>query len=204
MSWNSTAETRYVAEIEKEKKIVNDNLPIILDRTPAAVLNLQGAEQQITTSKSAVQASIDTIKRKTAEVKNVVDSMISNTATLRTSIEAKREVTQDLKKKVEGGEVLSAIRKEQAEALSNKGLGNLHSSWVGLWRPLAEESRTGLLVASIAFGLIAIVSIVYLYWEKVAQLLPAFGKGSDVPMEEKSAYFGGFLKKRFPIRVSKI
>lgn len=198
MSWNSTAENRYVAEIEKEKKIVNDNLPIILDRTPAAVLNLQGAEQQINTSKSAIQSAIDTIKRKTAEVKNVVDSMVAKTATLRNSIESKREVTQDLKKKVEGGEVLNAIRKEQAEALDNKGLGNLHSSWVGLWRPLAEESRTGLLVASIAFALIAIVSIIYLYWEKIMQLLPASGKETNVPKEEPSAYFGGFMKKRFP------
>jgi hypothetical protein len=124
--------------------------------------------------------------------------MISKTATLRSSIEAKREVTQELKKKVEGGEVLSAIRKEQADALSNKRLGNLHSSWVGLWRPLADESRTGLLVASIAFALIAIVSIIYLYWEKIAQLLPGFDKESAVPKEEPSAYFGGFLKKRFP------
>ncbi len=198
MSWNSTAENRYVAEIEKETKIVNDNLPIILDRTPAAVLNIQGAAQQITTSKSAVQSSIDTIKRKTGEVKGVVDSMITQTATLRTSIQTKREASQELKKKVEGGEVLSAIRKEQTEALANKGAGIFHSSWVGLWRPLAEESRTGLLVAAVAFGLIAIVSIVYLYWEKIMQLLPAFGKDANMPKEEQSAYFGGFLKKRFP------
>jgi hypothetical protein len=193
--WNSEIDATYTNVVEKETKVVNDNLPIILDRTPAAVLQLAGASQQIATSKYAVQNAIDTIRRKTGEIAGKVDEITNHTSSTRNAIEAKRQEVEQLKKTVSQSEVLDSIRKEQVLALKEKTEGSRHSSWMGLWRPLAKESRTGLFVASIAFALIAIVSIVYIVWDK-------FGIPATTP-RDTYAYIGGFLKQ-FPIRVSKL
>jgi hypothetical protein len=204
MSWDSEIEARYMNDVEKEKKVINDNLPIIMDRTPAAVLNLPGAAQQITTSKNATQASIDAIRRRTTEIAKIVDDITNNTSATRNAIETKRQEVDVLKKTVTQGEVLDGIRKEQVAALHGKTDGSRHSSWMGLWRPLAQESRTGLFVASIAFALIALISLIYMFWDQIIQLFPASSSGPK-PNEARnaSAYFGGFAK-RFPIKVSKL
>jgi hypothetical protein len=65
---------------------------------------------------------------------------------------------------------------------------------MGLWRPLSQESRTGLFVASIAFGLIALISLIYMFWDRLVQLFPA---SSDTEAKNAASYFGGFMK-RFP------
>jgi hypothetical protein len=196
--------------IEKEKKAIEDNLPIILDRTPAAVLNLAGAAQQINASKTVIQSSLDEIRRKTADVSKVIENITESTSSTRNAINIQRQEVTELKKVITQGETLDAIRKEQAAALHAKEEGSRHSSWMGLWRPLAEESRTGLFVAAIAFACIAIVSVVYLFWGRIIQLFPAFSRGSSPTVKvaearnAAAAYFGGFFAGRFPNGPKKI
>ena len=209
MSWDPEIEAKYTNSVEKEKKAIDDNLPIILDRTPAAVLNLAGAVQQINASKAVIQSSLDGIRRATADVSNVIDNITETTSSTRNAIDIRRQEVTELKKVITQGETLDAIRKEQAAALHAKEAGNRHSSWMGLWRPLAEESRTGLFVAAIAFACIAIVSVVYLFWGRIVQLFPAFSRGSSpsvkpVEASNAAAYFGGFFAGRFPNGPKKI
>jgi hypothetical protein len=64
-------------------------------------------------------------------------------------------------KTVSDAQVLFDIRKEQAAALETKYGSNLHTSWLGLWRPLSDQGRTVLAVCAIVFGLIALAMIVY-------------------------------------------
>lgn len=198
MSWNSEIEAKFLNDVEKEKKVINDNLPIIVDRTPAAVLNLSGAAQQISTSKNATQTSIDVIRRKTSEIENIVNDITNNTSSTRNAIDTKRQEIDTLKKTVTQGEMLDALRKEQAAALQTKSDGSRHSSWMGLWRPLAQESRTGLFVAAIAFLFIAIISLIYMFWDRIMLLFPASSSIKQNDAQNVAAYFGGFMK-RFPI-----
>ena len=157
-------------EVNAANQVANMNLPIPVDRTPSAVLNLPGAQPAIDAAKMAVDQSIATINRKAAEAKKVGDDIVAESGRMRSAIENKRDLTRNYTKEVSEAQVLADIRKEQADALKNKYAANLHSSWLGLWRPLADTSRVGLLVAAIAFGIIAVFSLIYYFWDN----LPAF------------------------------
>lgn len=52
------------------------------------------------------------------------------------------------------------LRKEQAEELKTKYGANIHSSYLGLWRPLHPETHAILYTISIVLGLVSIVALV--------------------------------------------
>lgn len=93
--------------------------------------------------------------------------------------EKKAEVDA-LRKKVEAERILDGIRQEQTSALENREEANFHSSWMGLIRPLKEESRTGLAVAAGAFALVGILAILYIVKDYLS------------PDTGKSFFSGGF------------
>jgi hypothetical protein len=70
-----------------------------------------------------------------------------------------------LKQEVKKARELNALRKEQAAELKIKYGSNYHTSYLGLWRPLADQSQMGLIIASVMFALIAIVSLVFVIRE---------------------------------------
>jgi hypothetical protein len=93
--------------------------------------------------------------------------------------EKKAEV-EALRKKVEAERVLDGIRQEQTAALDNREEANFHSSWMGLIRPLKEESRTGLAVAAGAFAFVGILAIFYIVRDYMS------------PETSRSFFSGGF------------
>jgi hypothetical protein len=74
----------------------------------------------------------------------------------------KKAEVEALRKRVEAERVLDGIREEQTKALENREEANFHSSWMGLIKPLKEESRNGLAIAAGAFALVGILAIFYL------------------------------------------
>lgn len=79
---------------------------------------------------------------------------------------------------------LNTIRKEQAESLHTKYEGNLHSSWLGLWIPLSDEFRVGILVTTLALFMSVFTIVGFLIYNGY---IPAFWK--------RSTMGGSYMKK---------
>ena len=79
-------------------------------------------------------------------------------------------------------------------ANGQKYVGNFHSSWFGLWRPLTEQSRVGLLITSILFGVVSLMSIgFFMYLNRQSFSAPASlttASSSGI----RNLYTGGFRK----------
>lgn len=103
-------------------------------------------------------------------------AFVATSETLRSQIQ---EIDTELQKKRE----LEGIRKEQAESLHTKYAGNLHSSWLGLWTPLSDETRVAILVITLALFACAVAIVVFLI------------VGKHITLPAKPAFMGGFRLK---------
>jgi len=179
MSWNSAIEQQMSSEVGNAHKQVQDNLATIVASAPAAALNLSGAAEQITASKSAVEQGIRLIQQTTNTIRETIDGITQSTEHTNDQLKARKAEIEDLKAKVAESKTLYELRKDQATELADKYEGNYHTSWLGLWKPLTAESQFGLLVAAIIFGVVAVLTIAYLFL-------------SVSPVSNR--YVGGFLK----------
>jgi hypothetical protein len=115
--------------------VANNDRPSMEARTKA-IQDTEAALEEL----SNIQAELKT-KLNTALTEQTAS--VANSETLRTEIQ---KIQADLEKSRE----LNRIRKEQAESLHTKFVGNLHSSWLGLWTPLSDETRVAIVVITIA------------------------------------------------------
>lgn len=104
------------------------------------------------------------------QVTNTMNEIIRDTEAVSQDVNTHKETVDQLKHEVTKVESIAEIRKEQAESLKHKYESNLHSSWIGLWRPLQENTRVALAVVSIMFLLICIACAAFLWRDR---LLPA-------------------------------
>jgi FtsZ-binding cell division protein ZapB len=155
--WSVSSEYQYRNEV---LRIINEfyiHATTLRNRAPAVVLGIQDANNAVSNAKSAIENGISLLQTRANELKSKLQSMLRENEQSASKIQSlEREIKQN-KEVVKEAEVLADIRKEQAAVLHRKGDGNFHSSWMGLWRPLSEESRLGLIIASICFGLIALI-----------------------------------------------
>jgi hypothetical protein len=191
MAWNAEQSNKDMLEAQEQIQI---QLKVVKDRTPAAVLQLPNAQQDVDKAKQTVESLHERMRRTINSVQSAIDSMSSKTAGIRATIESKRNKVADLDKSVSEAQTLADIRKEQAEALKQKYDATYHSSWLGLWRPLSDSSRVGVLISSIAFGLIAVCSILFYFWENIVKYFP--GQPSQTETTNESLGFFGVGGKR--------
>jgi hypothetical protein len=183
------------AEVENAKKTILHNLPNIEGNTPSVILKLGGAEQAMNKAKSDINMGIETLNRSISKVNAYADSIIQRSKSLTNEIKEEKEKHKKLSSTVVQSETLAQIRKEQAEALKKKHDANLHSSWLGLFRPLADTSRVALFTSGIALIVLFLVSLVYFFWNDLMNIFPAHGgETSDRGATQYENFFGGFRK----------
>ena len=170
---------------------VNMNLRTIIDRTPAAVLNLSGAATDVATAKRVVETGLSRLTQMTNEIDTATEQVAAKGKATGAEYNTKKKEITTLKTETEKNKELLEIRKAQAESLKTKYASGFHSSYLGLWRPLADETRTALFVMSIVLILIAIVSLVYFFKDKLLSVLP--GRATPQP-QGTGAFFGGSLR----------
>lgn len=143
-------------------KQIQDSANTVERLAPSVVLNIQNAPAQTSQAKATVTSGQHALSQVLNEANSLVSSRLraSETSASRTEIETK-EVSR-LRKEVKEARDLYKIRKEQAEALAKRNDSNYHSSWMGLWRPLRPESRTGLMVASIVMGIATLLGAAFI------------------------------------------
>ena len=175
MPWDSSIETRVTTAVQNAATSAQTSLSVITNQTNAERIetsSISNEEALINQAKANVESQIQIIRDNTKTVSDTIDSLYATTQTLQTDIAKKLSAETDKKQMLSDTETLNAIRMEQANALKQKYQGNYHSSWLGIWRPLKDESRTGLFVLSIVLGMIGILSIAYLLMEPVGNMLP--------------------------------
>ena len=185
--WNADMENSYKSQVAAVRKQAEDNFSVVMDRTPAAVLDLPGAQHQVNRSKQLIEQAVQSVKQRTQDVSNEIDKISASKAQIRNDLNIKKGETHVVKQQVKEARELNKLRQEQAAELQRKYGSNLHTSYLGLWRPLAEQSHMGLIVAAAMFALIAIASIVFIVrdWRSVPAL-PA----------QTNQLFGGFSRRK--------
>lgn len=164
--WHPDMENKYYLEGKRIVETTRNMANNLEQRAGAVALGIQDAQNDVARMKSTIENGISTIQTRVNELDSIHQAMSAENAQVAEQVnmlETQVETTRNAVKEVE---TLAALRKEQAEELRRKNEGNYHSSWMGLWRPLSDQSRVALLIAAIFFGLIA-VAILILYGKHI-------------------------------------
>jgi hypothetical protein len=162
-----------------------------------AVINgIPGAQQNDTARKTRVRQLYNEMVQYHNQLKNVIQTIEQEHTTVANSVKAMKErvhkITHDLHKKTE----LAELRKEQASDVKQKNNADMHSSVLGLWRPLHIQTRGVLYTTSVVFILLSVVAIVFLGITQGSQIFPAKSstttttnaKGSGSNFQSSSMY----------------
>jgi hypothetical protein len=119
----------------------------------------------INADKTNAQLAINSLSTGSEQMRQRIQQAAEESTTFNADLTAMKASVKKLTTEVEEQRALKALRQEQADALEDplRSGSNYHSSWLGLSKPMKEESHTGLLVAAVFFGILAIVGAVYAY-----------------------------------------
>ena len=181
-AWDSSSDQHYRNELSRITGQFNTNKTTLLNRAPAVVLGIQDAQNAVASAKSEIESGISSLQTRDSELKSKLQAMLRENEQSAYRIKTLETQVATTKESVKEAETLAALRKEQADELRRKGEGNFHSSWMGLWRPLSEQSRIGLIIATVFFGLVALI-LIALYAKQlfpvIAVYFASWGIGSD-------------------------
>ena len=172
---------------------IKTNLPVYVNNVEQEVRGVSGAKKLRETAKANVEASIYQLQNVSMNIDSAINAI--DIGGIKNKISIVEEQIKAEREKQNKSEELLAIRKEQSAALEQKYSANLHSSWLGLWRPLKENTHVGLNVASVVFGLLALLTIGYMVYTKL--VAPAISGGAGVEQTSNSGLtglIGGFRK----------
>jgi hypothetical protein len=182
--WDTASEQQYKNELTRVKTQFDTNKTTLLNRAPAVVLGIQDAQSAVSSAKSNIESGISLLQTRDNELKSKLKSLLNENTQSANKIQMLEEQIKTNKSSVTEAETLAALRKEQADDLRRKGEGNFHSSWMGLWRPLSEQSRLGLIIATVFFGIVFLI-MVALYAKQLFPILIAyFGIDPDFSMRD--------------------
>ena len=174
--WDSNSAVNLTNMKNAQNRILDSNLPIYSNLVEQQARNMPGALGERNKARAKIDLAINELK----SIPNTLDGVISqfDVAGIQNQINVlDSQIAEEKTKQAKSNELL-ALRKEQSETLIKKYSSNLHSSWLGLWRPLKENTHVGLNVASVFFGLIATILIGYLGYNYY--MPPAAGGGNPV------------------------
>lgn len=167
------ADADYKNELVRIKSQFETNKSILVNRAPAVVLGIQDAQNAVTTAKAEIESGISTLQSRDMELKSKLQALLRENEQSASKIKMLETQNAATKQSVKEAETLAALRKEQADELRRKGEGNFHSSWMGLWRPLSEQSQFGLIIASVFFGIVSLIFI-FLYAKQLFPVIAAY------------------------------
>jgi hypothetical protein len=169
--WNNDIARNFDSASQSSNNRINSQLPIFMNNVEQQARNVTGAAAQRNAARSAVDGAINALKN----VPLGIDSRIGmiDIGGIQTKINGvEQQIAAEKAKQSKSNELLE-LRKEQTAVLEKKYSANLHSSWLGLWRPLKDNTHVGLNVASVMFGILALLAIGYLGYMYYTSAAPA-------------------------------
>ena len=179
---------------EAVDKFFYNRMLISTNLLAAYKLDQAAAKTNITTGENGVTSAITDVSRMIGEMNTIIDTMRKSLENDKNELDTIKETVKTLEAEVAQEKTLNEIRKEQAESLAKKGSGNYHSTWMGLYRPLKEESRTGLAVAAVSFFLIFVTILVFAIIN--AGGIASLTKGLKNPIGVTPDLFSGFAQQK--------
>jgi len=156
----------------------NQNIQILRSRARAAALNLPGAAAEVQNAKSQVVMTLIDYSQKARELDTTLNTMLASQASSVDAVRNTKAEVETLKHTVADARTLHDIRKEQVETLKSKTAANYHTSYLGLWVPLHENTRVFLFAVSVFFFLLAMSAIGCMIWSnKFPEKLVALAHG---------------------------
>lgn len=174
--WDNNIARNFDSARQSTNNRINSQLPIFMNNVEQQARNVTGAVNQRNAARSAVDGAINALKN----IPLQIDSRISmiDIGGIQTKINGvEQQIAAERAKQSKSNELLE-LRKEQTAVLEKKYSANLHSSWLGLWRPLKDNTHVGLNVASVMFGLLALLAIGYLGYLYYSGSAPAAATSS--------------------------
>jgi hypothetical protein len=194
MSWDASSDQQYKNELSRVTGQFTTNKNTLLNRAPALVLGIQDAQRDVSNAKSEIESGISVLQSRNNELQGKLQSMLRENEQSSSRVKTLETQVETNTKSVKEAETLAALRKEQADELRSKGEGNYHSSWMGLWRPLSEQSRLGLIIATVFFGLITLILII-LYAKQVFPVIVSYF-GLEAAAASNSFQLGAGRRRR--------
>jgi hypothetical protein len=187
--WNDVVDQRFSTRIAANQQTFAAQMATLTRLAPSVALNMSAdLQRQYDQAKATGDVALNAIRDTNKEIGGLIDRTSNLVSTLEAEIASQKAKNADLHKDVKQREQLQSLRSEQVAALKAKYDANYHSSWMGLWRPLSDASRTALFVAAVAFGIIAAVSIAYLTYgalptlrTRIGAMIGAAAPGGGVP-----------------------
>ncbi len=166
--------------LKTNEDALNMNFKCIRDNAPRVVLELPDAKRNYDNCISSASLSVDVLAGKKVQLQTYLDELYAKQTQTIDTVNSIDSGLGTLEKEVEDARVLNEVRKQQAAELQQKTVGNLHSSWMGLWKPLSDEFRVGLAIFSIGLLLVSFVIVAFLIHEGLISIpaLPFFSTQS--------------------------
>lgn len=193
--WTPQLKRQYEITAQTAKRNYQTNLPVSKQLAEQVVRNVGGADRRRIESRTVVSKSIDTVNGMNMNVGRLINQ--TDIDGIKNKIRIAEEALKEERAKAKSAKVLTEIRKEQADTLAKKYSSNLHSSYLGLWRPLKDDTHIGLNVASVVFGLIGSAIVAYLVYQHWVVLPSAGGnlaKAAANGISKLSSNIAGRLK----------
>jgi hypothetical protein len=173
LPWTPQIKAQATTQVENAKRAVESNLNTGTSLVESVVRGVGGAQQQLNKSRAAVQQGLASVQATAADTSKrvkqiVIDPIQQQIAT------AKQQIAQEKEKQAKSDSVYK-LRKEQTAALNSKYAANLHTSWLGLWRPLQDQTRAILATAAVVFGLLTVVIVAYFSYGAIVARLSGGG-----------------------------
>jgi hypothetical protein len=159
--WNSKIKNDMQAFFQKAENTFNTNIPILQNTSDNVVLQIPGAQERHNRAQNAIENNVGIMKRSANSMREIIKKI--DHSTIIWKINKVKQQLEGQNNILKEKQVIVNLRKEQTEALDKKESANLHSSWIGLWRPLSETGRTTLFILSIVFSLLFLTVGVYLF-----------------------------------------
>lgn len=156
-------ESQMIAKKDSARTFFNMYAKNAEQRIPSAADEIPGAQQEIDRSKQGMTDAVHSVSEMNRELLDYTEKSNEIVKTKKKEIETYKKEVQEMNEKVEQERTLYTLRKEQADSLGRKRDGNLHSSWMGLFRPLKEESRPALIIVAFFFGFLVVLLMVFAF-----------------------------------------
>jgi hypothetical protein len=191
--WTTELAKQYESLNSVNNANFDNSLRVYTSNVEQEVRGVNGVKAQRETAKRNVDTATAALKN----IPNAIDGLIAqmDISTIQNKIQVVEEQIKAEREKQNKSQEILAIRKEQSAVLEQKYSANNHSSWLGLWRPLKDNTHVGLNVASVVFGLLALLTIGYMIYGRV--VAPAVGGAESVAAASNNLFTtltGGFRK----------
>lgn len=164
--WNPEIRDNFLRQKNAAKSVLNTTLGEMEAQLTAMAAadssSASRAQNQYNSKKPTIEEKLVALQTLNQSLETKLGAMDVNQ--LKFQIAAKKDEIAEIQNDRDEKQTLAGLRKEQADALTAKYDSNYHSSWLGLWRPMSQQSQYGLSFFAGLFGFMAVAILGWMGW----------------------------------------